>query len=325
MRRSSLFLALIGLQSLAPHKVVAAEVVVHSTIIDDIKAVIASVEPAHQLVARARISGTVNALRVKEGDTVTANQEIALISDKKLQLQTKGYEERTKSQQAMRDKAKIDFSRAETLYKKGTVTRAFYDQAKTALDVAERNYAAMTSDEGVSAQQIVEGSVLAPSAGRVLTIPVSVGKVVMPGETIATLAVDNYILRLQLPERHARFMRAGDTVEIGERGIPGVNTNAKKVGRVIIVYPEIQGGRVMADVEVKGIGDYFAGERARVYVSTGKRNTLLVPENAVFKRAGVSFVKLKGGAEIVVQTGETLDKRIEILAGLNDGDVVVMP
>ena len=49
-------------------------------------------------------------------------------------------------------------------------------------------------------------------------MPVSVGRVVLPGETIATLAEDKYILRLQLPERHARFLRAGDKVLIGARG-----------------------------------------------------------------------------------------------------------
>ena len=42
-------------------------------------------------------------------------------------------------------------------------------------------------------------------------------------------------------------------------------------GRVRLVYPEIQGGRVIADVEVAGLGDYFVGERTRVYVADGER------------------------------------------------------
>ena len=93
----------------------------------------------------------------------------------------------------------------------------------------------------------------------------------LPGETIATLAEDHYILRLQLPERHARFMRAGDAVQIGARGLQTSERARKREGRVRIVYPEIQGGRVIADVEVDGLGDYFVGERTRVYVTTGKR------------------------------------------------------
>ncbi len=52
-----------------------------------------------------------------------------------------------------------------------------------------------------------------------LKVPVTEGSVVMPGETIVTIATNNYILRLQLSERHAQFMKAGDTILIGSRGL----------------------------------------------------------------------------------------------------------
>ena len=203
------------------------------------------------------------------------------------------------------------------------------DQAKTNLDVAERNLAAMMGDREVIAQQASEGAVHAPGAGRVLSVPVSLGRVVMPGETIATLAEDNYILRLQLPERHARFLRAGDKVLIGARGLADSAPGATREGRVRIVYPEIQGGRVIADVDVSGLGDYFVGERTRVYIDTGKRRTIEVPANYVYRRAGVNYVRLADGDEVVVQPGETHDdkgvKAIEILSGLADGDRIVAP
>jgi RND family efflux transporter MFP subunit len=302
----------------------AAETIVHVAPIDDMKAVVASVEPAHQLVARARIGGTVTSLRIREGDTVAAGAELAVVADQKLFLQMQSLDQRIRAQQAQRDKAKSDFDRAQELLRRGVSTKVMFDQAKTALDVAERTLSALQSDRSVIEQQSAEGSVKAPGPGRILTIPVSVGRVVMPGETIATLAEDNYILRLQLPERHARFMRAGDRVEIGERGA-ATGAGARKDGKVRIVYPEIQGGRVIADVDVKGLDNYFVGERARVYVPTGKRNALLAPMSAVYRRAGVDFVKLANGAEVVVQTGDAHGDLIEILSGLHDGDAVQTP
>ena len=172
-------------------------------------------------------------------------------------------------------------------------TQVQVDAAKTALDVAERTLAAMGSDRDVVAQRMSEGAVLAPGAGRVLRVPVSEGSVVLPGETIATLAEDHYILRLQLPERHARFMRAGDAVQIGARGLE--DDGAKREGRVRLVYPEIQGGRVIADVEVPALGDYFVGERTRVYVNTGMRRAIIVPRALVYRRAGVDYAKLADG------------------------------
>jgi membrane fusion protein, multidrug efflux system len=305
-------------------RAVAGETTVHVAPIDDMKAVVASVEPAHQLVARARIGGTVTSLKIKEGDTVAAGAELALVADQKLFLQMQSLDQRIRAQQAQRDKAKNDFDRAQELLRRGVSTKVMFDQAKTMLDVAERNLSALQSDRSVIEQQAAEGSVKAPGPGRILTIPVSVGRVVMPGETIATLAENNYILRLQLPERHARFMRAGDRVEIGERGV-NTGAGARKEGKVRIVYPEIQGGRVIADVDVTGLDNYFVGERARVYVSTGKRDAILAPRAAVYRRAGVDFVKLANGAEVVVQTGEPHGDAIEILSGLHHGDVVTTP
>ena len=187
----------------------------------------------------------------------------------------------------------------------------------------------MQTDRSVIAQQASEGAVLAPGAGRVLSVPVSTGQVILPGETIATLAENRYILRLELPERYAQFMRAGDAVLIGARGAPTDAAGTMREGKVRLVYPEIRGGRVVADVDVAALGDYFVGERTRVYVDTGTRQTIIVPSSYVYRRAGVNYVRLAGGDEIVVQPGEIREAgdtpSVEILSGLKDGDTLAAP
>ncbi len=303
--------------------------VVHATDVADRKAVVATVEPVHQLVARARIGGTIASLAIREGDVAAAGAEIAVVADQKLALQMQALDSRIASQQSQRDQAKADYDRAAELQRRGVSTQTQLDQARTNLDVAERTLAAMRADRSVIAQQASEGAVLAPGAGRVLNVPVSLGQVILPGETIATLAEDQFILRLQLPERHARFMRAGDTVLIGARGMQAEATDTLREGKVRLVYPEIRGGRVIADVEAPGVGDYFVGERTRVYIDAGTRRTLVVPASYVYRRAGVSYVRLASGDEIVVQPGEPRDigeiKGVEILAGLKDGDTLAAP
>ena len=303
----------------------SSEFVVRETSVEDRKAVIATVEPVRQLVARARIGGTIASLKVREGDEVVSGAEIAVVADQKLFLQMQALDSRIRSQQAQRDQALADFNRARELQQRGVASQAQLDQARTALDVAERNLTAMRADLEVIAQQTAEGAVLAPGAGRVLSVPVSEGRVVLAGEVIATLAEENYILRLELPERHAQIMRAGDKVLIGSRGLQGNAEEQLAEGRVQLVYPEIKGGRVVADVEVQRLGDYFVGERTRVYVTTGRRDTIIIPSGYVFRRAGINFVKLKDGMTVVVQPGETRAEGVEILSGLKDGDVVVAP
>ena len=303
----------------------AAQQTVTRQQVDDRKAVIATVEPVRELPARARIGGTIVALAVREGDQVAAGDRIALVVDPKLALQIQALESRIQAQSAAREQAQIDFNRMQQLRASGTISQAQLDQTRTRLDVAIRTFEALGSDRDVVEQQSTEGAVLAPAAGRVLKVPVSIGSVVLAGETIATLATDNYILRLQLPERHARFMKAGDTILVGARGLQQQDQETLRRGRVRLVYPQIDQGRVIADAEVDGLGDFFVGERTRVYVATGKRDALVVPADVLYRRYGVNYVKLKDGTEVVVQPGLPVDGGIEVLSGLNEGDVVVRP
>lgn len=318
MRRS---FALLAFPFLLAAPAFAGEATVALRQVDDVKAVLATVEPIRQIVARARIGGVIATLKVKEGDEVAAGAEIATIADQKLALQAQALAQRIRSQEAQRAQAKTDFDRVAELQRRGVSAQAQVDQARTALDVADRTLSAMRADLKVIEQQTAEGAVQAPAAGRVLTVPVSEGRAVMPGETIATLAEDKFILRLSLPERHARFLRAGDAVAIAGRDGSGKALQ----GKVRLVYPEIQGGRVLADVEAPEVGDYFVGERTRVYVSTGKREALLAPSAALHARAGAWFVTLKDGSDVVVQPGDKIGDETEILSGLRAGDVVVTP
>jgi len=304
----------------------SAEFLVESSQIEDRKAVIATVEPAKMLLARARIGGTVVSLKAKEGMMAQAGEDLAVIVDQKLALQIKGLDQRIQSQEALRLKAEADFNRVSELFKNGSASQAMLDQMKASLDVATRQLSALNADRDVIIQQTAEGTVRAPATGRVLTVPVSEGTVVMPGETISTLAEDDYILRIELPERHARFMHEGDNVQIAGRGnaddTDDTGSSVKK-GIIRTVYPEIKGGRVIADVAVDKLGDYFVGERTRVYVSTGVRKTLLVPRVSVFERAGLDYVRLTDNREIIVKLGEVRGDKVEILSGLKAGDRVV--
>ncbi len=98
-----------------------------------------------------------------------------------------------------------------------------------------------------------------------------------------------------------------------------------RTGRIVQVYPALRQGRVVADVDVEGLGDYFIGERVAVHIATGKRRTFIVPPEYLFRRYGLTFAKLKNGREIVVQPGLPVDGGVEVLSGLADGDVVVRP
>ena len=106
-------------------------------------------------------------------------------------------------------------------------------------------------------QQLSEGQVLAPSDGRVLKKLVTVGSVMLPGDAIVTVAQQNFKLRLRVPERHARVLKAGDKIRLDGAELGG---EASKWGVIDLIYPQIEEGRVIADATVEGLGEYFVGD-----------------------------------------------------------------
>ncbi len=302
----------------------AARFVVTPSQIEDRKAVFGTVESVDLTLARSRIGGTVRTLTVDEGSAVKAGERIAEIYDEKLPLRLAALDARLASLEARRELARTDFERSKRLRAGGAASQARLDETRTRLDVVKAETAALKAERSVVAKQLEEGAVLAPASGRVLKVRVTKGSVVMPGETVAEIAADRYVLRLRLPERHARFIKVGDKVRIGSRGLE-VGPRRAREGVVAQVYPEIISGRVVADVAVSDLGDFFVGERTRVWVSTGTRTAYIVPAEYVFQRFGLSYVKLEGGVEVVVQTGLANDDGIEILSGVGAGDVLVRP
>ena len=145
------------------------------------------------------------------------------------------------------------------------------------------------AQRAVVVQQQAEGAVLAPGDGRVLTVPVTRGAVVLAGEAVATIGGGGFFLRLAIPERHAASSQEGAADPHHRQTAP------RSAGRLAKIYPQIENGRVIADVEVDGLGDRFVDARVLVEVPVGKRDALMVPRAAVVTRSGIDFVTLREG------------------------------
>lgn len=297
----------------------------------DEKSVLATVESLEIVPARVRTGGTIATLSVKEGDRVERDQVLAVVADQKLFLQHASLDAQIAGLQSQLAQTQADLARAATLFKSGDTARAQIDQLTTAVNVASNLLKARTAERGVLEQQMAEGQVLAPTPGRVLKVPVTVGTVVMSGEPVAIIAEQDFVLRLRVPESHARYLKAGDPVRIAGQDLTGKATG---FGTIALVYPQIEDGRVIADAKVPDLGDYFVGERVRVWVEAGNRLATIVPAAFIATRFGIDYARLKTPAgavvDVPVQRGRErprpdMPDAIEILAGLQPGDVLVRP
>lgn len=340
-------LALLAALLASSAAVAADDFTVRRLDVPELKAVFGEVESRTVVPARARIGGTMRQVSVSEGSQVKEGDEIALVVDDKLALTLNAAEARIRELTSQLDNARTEFDRAQQLLARGVASQSRVDTARTQFDVATNQVRAAEADRAVVLQRAREGAVVAPADGRVLTVPVTPGSVVLAGDEIARIASGPYYLRLSLPERHAATIREGGSVRIGARGIKEEAAGSPataRLGRIVKVYPEISAGRVVADVEVDGLGDYFVNERTLVWIEIGRRAVLAVPPAAISTRHGVDYVRiLPGPAEgvppadaaarpaidVPVVLGAPLDTgdgaRVEVLTGLRDGDRILFP
>lgn len=282
------------------------------------KSVYGRIEARDRIPARARLGGTLVALTVVEGDAVVAGQELGRIVDEKLALQLKAVQANADALQAQLNNAQVELQRGEDLLARGVTTVQRLDGLRTQVDVLQGQIAAVEAQRLVVQQQTAEGAVLAPVAGRVLQVPVAVGAVVMPGEAVALVGGGGTFLRLAVPERHAGTLTTGDSI-----GIEGPEGQA--TGKLARIYPLIENGRVVADVEVQGLSDRFVDARVLVRLPVGEREAIVVPASGVISRQGLDFVKTTGGLRAVVPGQRHLidgQPMVEILSGLSAGDVL---
>lgn len=282
------------------------------------KAVYGRIEARDRVPARARIGGTIVRLSVIEGDAVTAGQDLAQIVDEKLDFQLRAIDGQLHSLESQLDNAKAELTRGEELLSRGVTTAQRLDALRTQVDVLTNQIASTTAERRLVEQQAAEGTVLAPAAGRVLDVPIIEGAVVLPGEPVAVIGGGGFFLRLAVPERHATRLSEGDRIEI--------ETGEATEGRLARIYPQIENGRVIADVEVEGLPDAFVDARVLVRLPVDVRQALMVPETAVRSASGLDFVTVEqDGARVerVVVTGQQRDGMVEVLTGLDAGDRVV--
>lgn len=312
--------------TLTPQFAAAEPVDVVSQAVTDWKAVYGRIEARDRIPARSRLGGTLTSLSVAEGDTVAKGDVLARVEDEKLQFQLSALEAQRRSLDAQLGNAEAELQRGETMLERGITTVQRLDSLRTQVDVVRGQIQAVDAQAQVVRQQAAEGAVLAPVSGRVLDVPVAEGSVVMPGEEIALVGGGGTFLRLAVPERLATMLDEGDVLSIEDDGHP-------IEGQLVRIYPLIESGRVIADVDVAGLSDRYVDKRVLVRLPVGTHDALTVPATAILTRDGLDFVAIlpadgKGQPGLrTIQTGQHFAQdgvaRVEVLSGLRAGDRIL--
>lgn len=244
-------------------------------------------------------------------------------------------------EQALVNEAQGNVDRARQLLAARAVPAGEYETLVAQLKAAQARYQAAlnTATEqmytigvrrkelSLAQQMVTDAQVVAPFAGIIGERRVSPGEFVQAGSAVVTLVrADRLRFTAGVPERRAAALRCGQPVEIFQPG-PGVPKLVTAISRISpTVMPTTRSILFEADVpnpELSLRAGLFA--EAEVTIDPAAR-AVVVPLSAVSQFAGVQKVWRVVDhmcRQQTVRTGRADATRIEILDGLNEGNVVV--
>jgi len=264
----------------------------------------------------ALVTEKIAAIFFNDGQRVRAGDLLVQLSD---------VEERALADEvrATLQEARDQLDRAERLVSRGAITAS-------ERDLRQREYRVAQARLQVIEARIADRQIRAPFDGRMGIRTVSPGATVEPGDTIARL-IDDRIMKLDfsVPSTFLSSLQPGVSIEAKTRAFPGLTF----LGRIASVDSEID--PVTRSVLIRANipnpdGRLVPGLLMQVDLLLNERMTLTVSEEAIIPVGTESFVLVvaeRDGTPIVsrrkVRTGARRVGEVEILDGLNQGEVVV--
>lgn len=255
----------------------------------------------------AQAGGRLKQLLVKVGDRVGAGQAVARM-------------EATQASQAQIQlaDAKTNFARMDELYKVGGVSKAQWEQAKSAVDQAKLAYGNAAENTVlrspisgfVTAKNYDNGDMTSPQ------LPVVVIQQIAPVKAV-----------IGVSEQYYSYLKKGAAATLsvdalGEETFSGVVTN---------IFPTLDPVTHTVSTEIEIANKDLKlrpGMYARVHLDFGTKEALTVPDKAIVRQAGsgARYVYVFSGGKAVyraVELGQQQGDLYEVVSGLNAGDQVI--
>jgi RND family efflux transporter MFP subunit len=271
-----------------------------------------TMQPVNQATVKAKVSGDVRQITVREGDSVQAGQLLVRVDSADLEarvLERQGQLQSAKAQFALAEKTN---AMNQKLLKQNFISQNASDNAESSLEVAKGNLQAAQAQLRVAQNALKDSVATAPLSGVVAKRHVQPGEKVAFDSPLVTV-VDLKAMELQaaVPSSDIPELKPGMTVDLAVDGF----TDRKFTGRIERINPSTEAG-TRAILVFVGIpnetqalrGGMFA--TGRIALAAGAPVPTL-PATAVRTEAGQSYVWTIQGGKLAKKT---------VLIGRRDDD-----
>ncbi len=273
-----------------------------------------SIEPWTKLRLMSKLSGTVVAVLVKEGDRVKKGDSLARIEATDYQIAL----DRSK---AAYNLAKAEYKRDKSMYDKGVIATSALDTKKTRLQTAKADYE--------NARLLLSRTtVTSPMDGVIRSLNAKVGLQLSIGDPLAEiLEIDRLKGVVGIPESDVSAVRTLDSVDITIQALNNKKVTAKKF--FLSPSPENIARLYNLELEINNSdGDILAGMFIRAdIIKKQADNILKIPFYSVISRNNEQYVYIEenGIAKKKAVTLGIMEKwMVQVTSGLQNGDKVII-
>lgn len=279
-----------------------------------------NVQTKQNVLIYPEVGGTLQSVLVTEGQAVTKGQALAKIDDA-------GMTEQIAQLEATTALAKTTFERQQRLWDEKIGSEIQYLQAKT-------NYEATSKQLAQAKKQIDKFTIRAPFSGVIDDVIKNKGTVVAPGlgaEIFRIVNLKNMYIEADIPETYITNVTVGKEVKINFPVLhKNLATTVRQTGNFINPANRtfnIEVGVPNADKSIKP--NLTAKLKINDYTN---ENAILIPQSIISENAeGEQYVyviknvngNMGTATQTVVKTGKTQGDVIEVLGGVNIGDVLI--
>lgn len=289
-----------------------------------------TVEGEQRINLSTKVMGRITSFPFDLGDEVSRGEVLLRVKNDNLVAQRNQVEASLAEAEASLKNTRTNYNRIKALYADSSATQKEMDDIETQLGVAEARLKALQS-KLAEIKDLIDYSVIeSPIDGYVVQKMVSEGDMASPGQPLlAVEEVNDLKVLASVPASQIQVFSRGDTLELsvgatGEqfRGtVRSINPSADARSRQFEVEIQIPAA-VAARETVK------PGMFADVTLRKGEESLLVVPEEALVSRGQLTgLYTVNDDNELLlrwVRTGQRLDRKVEILSGVQPGERFVI-
>lgn len=274
-----------------------------------------------------QVSGKIIKRHVELGSTVQSGDVLMEIDAKDIEQTVNMSSAQVASAQSQLSLARTNLERYRSLYEQGAASRMQLDQYQNAYDVALAAVRQATAQYTQGANQLGYSTLVADRAGVIANVAAEAGQVVNAGQPVVTLVQNGEReIEINVPENRIDEMRTSRQVQVSFWALPGVTTEGqvREISPVADKVARTYRARISLPSPPDGIN---LGMTANVTVvgPTGQQ-AVYIPLAAVYQTGDTPHVWIiKDGIVSLrpIKAGAFGDGRIQVLDGLQDGDLIV--